>query len=109
MTPRNCVVGMRCKSSIKNHFRKLCESKGLWRPMMHTEKKGSPDDFITLKEKQTIIKDQSKVAEILNESVFHKYYALNVWSRGVSFVFPRVLMFVSGKIRPKWKTKLTRT
>ena len=78
------------RKSIKNYFDELCSLRAenpreFWkalRPMMHT-KKGSLDEFITLKEKQMVIKDQSEVAEILNEYftnitkdlISHKYCA----------------------------------
>lgn len=70
---RNRVVSMRRKS-VKEHFDHLCSSRAgkpreLWkslRPLMHT-RKSKPKDFITLKEKQSVITDQNQVSEVLHE------------------------------------------
>ena len=70
---RNRVVALRRKS-IKRHFDQLCSSRAgnpreFWkslRPLMHTRERVA-DDFIVLNEKERVIKEQSQVAEILNE------------------------------------------
>ena len=72
---RNRVVSMRRKS-IVNHFNQLCDLRAgnpreFWKslqPLMHTSKR-APEEFIVLKEKEKIIKEQNQVAEI-----FHEYY-----------------------------------
>lgn len=71
---RNRVVAMRRKS-IAQHFDKLCNTrsskpnKEFWnsvRPLMHTRKQDG-NSYITLKENNKIIKEQHKVAAILNQ------------------------------------------
>ena len=70
---RNRFVALRRKSIIR-HFNQLCSSRAgnprefgkSLRPLMHTRKR-VPDDFIVLNEKERVIKEQSQVAEILNE------------------------------------------
>ena len=70
---RNRVVSMRRKS-IVNHFNQLCDLRAgnpreFWKslqPLMHTSKR-APEEFIVLKEKEKIIKEQNQVAEIFNE------------------------------------------
>ena len=70
---RNRVVSMRRKSII-NHFNQLCDSRAgnpreFWKslqPLMHTRKR-VPEEFIVLKEKEKIIKEQSQVVETFNE------------------------------------------
>ena len=86
---RNRVVALRHRSVIR-HFDQLCKSRvgnprELWKslqPLMHTRKR-LPDDFIVLNGKERVIKEQSQVAEILNEYftnitkdlIVHKYTA----------------------------------
>ena len=70
---RNRVVAMR-RESVKRHFEHLCETRSgkpreFWnflRPLMHMKNR-APNDYITLKENNKIIRDQVQVADTLNE------------------------------------------
>ena len=81
----NGVVAMRRKSIVQ-HFDKLCNTrsgkpKEFWnsvRPLMHTRKQDG-NSYITLKENNKIIKEQHKVAAILNQ---HFTNATNVLTIG---------------------------
>ena len=71
-TQRNRVVSMRRKSVV-NYFDRLCVSRAgnpreFWRavrPFMHV-KKSVPEQCITLKDQETVIRDQNQVAETMN-------------------------------------------
>ena len=60
--------------SIKEHLDHLCSScvgkpREFWkslRPLMHTRKR-TQEEFITLKEKQSVITNQNQESEVLNE------------------------------------------
>ena len=62
------------RKSVKRHFEHLCETRSgkpreFWnflRPLMHTKNR-APNDYITLKENNKIIRDQVQVADTLNE------------------------------------------